>query len=54
MNKLAPTSATFLSVEALFTRMGLPYILIMFRILMAYGLQANNTDREAELRWALL
>lgn len=35
MNKLAPTSCVFLSWLALFTRMGLPYTLIIFRILMA-------------------
>lgn len=35
MNKLAPTSSCLLSCAALLTRIGLPYTLIMFRILMA-------------------
>ncbi len=36
MNKLAPMLIVCLSAEALLTRMGLPYILIMLRTLMAY------------------
>jgi len=35
INRLAPVSCCFLSWLALFTRMGLPYTLIMFRILIA-------------------
>jgi hypothetical protein len=35
INRLAPMSCCFLSWLALFTRMGLPYTLIMFRILIA-------------------
>ena len=35
MKRLAPTSRVFLSWLALFTRIGLPYTLIMFSTLMA-------------------